>query len=74
MRKFNEFFRDLIKKQGLVTREGRYEIKLTASTLVINGKQQSAAVHEEFRTFYEALTNRKLDNMTPITIVEDGGL
>jgi bla regulator protein BlaR1 len=73
MRKFNEFFRDLIKRQGLVTREGRYEIKLSASTLLINGKPQSAAAHEEFRKFYESLSGKKLDAATPITFVQDEG-
>jgi beta-lactamase regulating signal transducer with metallopeptidase domain len=73
IRKFNEFFRDLLKKQGLVTREGRYEVKLSASVLLINGKPQSAAAHEEFRKFYEALSGKKLDAATPITFVQDEG-
>ncbi len=71
MQKFNEFFRDLIKKEGLVNREDRYEIKLSATTLLINGKPQSAAVHEKIKNFYELLSGRKLDASEPMTIIQE---
>ena len=71
MRKFSVFFHDLIKKEGLVDREGRYVIKLSATTLLINGKPQSAAVHEKIRNFYESLSGKKLDAAKPMTIVQE---
>ena len=58
-------------KAGLVDEAEGYEIKLSAAALVINGKKQSAAVHERFRKFYEELGGRKLDDKRTVTIVHD---
>jgi len=57
---------------GLLEKGKNFEIKLSASSLAINGREQPAAIHEKFRKLYESLTKRKLDRNTPITIVEDG--
>ena len=70
MRKFTQFFQDLVKK-GIVSRANRYEIKLSASLLVINGKVQSPDVHKKLKSFYESLTGKKLDEKHLLTVAND---
>ena len=74
MRAEEKNFRALIAElsaAGLVKGPGRYEIRISAAQLLVNGKKQPAAVHERIKKFYEAQFNKKLTEERSVTIVND---
>jgi len=65
-------FKALIRElsaAGLVDASGRYEVKLSAQALRINGKKQPPAVHERIKKFYETQFKQTLAGERTIQIV-----
>jgi beta-lactamase regulating signal transducer with metallopeptidase domain len=56
---------------GLVEEGKSCEIRLSAAALVINGKEQPAAVHEKILRSYETLTGVKLEPERSVTVVNE---
>lgn len=64
-------FIDRLAADGVIDPAGSYEVRLSASSLTVNGKPQSAAVHQRVKECFESLMGRKLDKDQPVTIVQD---
>ncbi|SFQ74151.1 M56 family metallopeptidase [Hymenobacter arizonensis] len=47
-------------KDGLVSDRSNYQIKLSATSLVVNGKTQPEAVFQKYMKLYESTTGRKM--------------
>ncbi|HEX8505826.1 MAG TPA: M56 family metallopeptidase, partial [Hymenobacter sp.] len=47
-------------KDGLVKDKGNYQVKLSASSLVVDGKTQPKAVFQKYLKLYESTTGRKM--------------
>jgi bla regulator protein BlaR1 len=58
-----------LAREGLIDLKQGYEVKLSFSTLVINGKKQPQKVFEKYRQFYETLIGRKLQKNNKVTFV-----
>ncbi len=74
LRKEEKNFQALIKElhaAGLAGKSGRYEVKLSAAALRVNGKKQQPAMHERIRKFYEKQFNVKLAGERTVTIIDD---
>ena len=74
MRAEEKNFRALIAElaaAGLVNGPGRYEIRISADRLLVNGKKQPAHIYERIKKFYEAQFNKKLTEERSVTIVND---
>ena len=74
MRAEEKNFRALIAElsaAGLVKGPGRYEIRISADRLLVNGKKQPAHIYERIKKFYEAQFNKKLTEERSVTIVND---
>ena len=50
-------FTDDLAKEGLINKEEGYEIEIKESSLIINGKEQSAEVYNRHRAFLEKHQN-----------------
>jgi bla regulator protein blaR1 len=59
---------DELAAAGLVGKSGRYEVRLSADHLLVNGKKQAPAVHERIRKFFEKQFNEKLAGERTIQI------
>lgn len=49
-----------MKNEGLITEGENTQIELTDESLTINGKQQSKATYEKYKTLYQELTGTEL--------------
>ena len=61
-------FTAALAEEGLINIKEGYKIKLSPSSLVINGKRQPQKVFEKYRQFYETLVGTKLDEKHKQTV------
>ncbi|HEX8326798.1 MAG TPA: M56 family metallopeptidase [Hymenobacter sp.] len=59
-RKQTEAIMNELVKDGLLKDRSNYQIKLSATSLVVDGKTQPAAVHQKYLKLYESTMDRKM--------------
>ncbi len=61
-------FIERLAADGVIDPAGSYEIRLSASSLTVNGKALPAEAQQKYRQLFESITGRKLDSDQPVTI------
>ena len=64
-------FMDRLIADGVIDPAKGYEVRLSASSLWVNGKTMPVEMQQKYRQLFETLMGRKLDKDRPITIVHD---
>jgi bla regulator protein BlaR1 len=67
----NDALVDQMQKDGLFKDPDHYQIKLTARSLVIDGKEQAAKVFQKYLKLYESNTGRKLTGNNAMVITRN---
>ncbi len=61
-RTMNKVLEDQLLEDGLISSREDYSFSLSNKKLKVNGKRQSAAVHQKYKELYKKLTGNNNDN------------
>ncbi|GAB3576886.1 M56 family metallopeptidase [Hymenobacter daeguensis] len=63
---------DQLQKDGLITDRDNFEYRLTAKSLTVNGKVQSARLHQKYLKLFEADRGHKMSDTGAMVITRNG--
>ncbi|MBO2011459.1 M56 family metallopeptidase [Hymenobacter negativus] len=61
-----------LQKDGLIQDRDNFQLKLTAKSLTVNGKEQPAKTHQKYLKLYEANSGRKMSSSGAMVISRNG--
>ena len=61
-----------MRKDGLIEDRNNFQIKLTSTSLVVNGREQPASVFQKYRKLYETSTGHKMTATSSMSMSHNG--
>ena len=58
-------------KDGLIQDRNNFQVRLNSASLVVNGKEQPAAVYQKYRKLYESTTGRKMTATSSMSLTRN---
>jgi len=68
----NEALIDQLQKDGLIKDRDNFQLKLTAKSLTVNGKEQPAKTHQKYLKLFEAARGYKMSNSGAMVVSRNG--